>query len=101
MLPNRTPQRAGLRRGHREVIDAIAFKFQTGTERVHLPETYADWRGVHNRLRMWTVDGTLGAGKAGAAPAFTVVMARLRFPDDAAARARIRGGGLPAPRGAG
>lgn len=40
------------------MIDAIAFKFQTGTQWVHLPERYGNWRGVYNRLRMWAVDGT-------------------------------------------
>lgn len=40
------------------MIDAIAFKFQTGTQWVHLPEKYGNWRGVYNRLRMWAVDGT-------------------------------------------
>lgn len=40
------------------MIDAIAFKFQTGTQWVHLPEKYDNWQGVHNRLRMWPVDGT-------------------------------------------
>ncbi len=40
------------------MIDAIAFKFQTGTQWVHLPEKYGNWRGVYNRLRMWAGDGT-------------------------------------------
>jgi hypothetical protein len=40
------------------VIDAIAFKFQTGTQWVHLPEKYGNWRGIYNRLRMWAIDGT-------------------------------------------
>lgn len=40
------------------MIDAIAFKFRTGTQWVHLPEKYGNWRGVYNRLRMWAVDGT-------------------------------------------
>ncbi|MET9463176.1 transposase, partial [Streptomyces canus] len=31
LLPDRTPKRGGRWRDHREVIDAIAFKFQTGT----------------------------------------------------------------------
>ncbi|MEU6664456.1 transposase [Streptomyces sp. NPDC046727] len=39
LLPDRTPKRGGRRRDHREVIDAIAFKFQTGTQWVRLPET--------------------------------------------------------------
>ncbi|KOT92556.1 transposase [Streptomyces sp. NRRL F-4711] len=58
MLPDRTPKRGGRWRDHREVIDAIAYKFQTGTQWVHLPEKYGNWRGVYNRLRMWAVDGT-------------------------------------------
>ncbi|MET7648834.1 IS5 family transposase [Streptomyces sp. NPDC005426] len=52
LLPNRTG------RDHREVIDAIAWKFQTGSRWIHLPEKYGNWRGVYNRLRMWAIDGT-------------------------------------------
>ncbi|MDH6554975.1 transposase [Streptomyces sp. SAI-117] len=40
------------------MIDAIAWKFQTGSQWVHLSEKYGNWRGVYNRLRMWAVDGT-------------------------------------------
>ncbi|MFD0153699.1 transposase [Streptomyces sp. NPDC055721] len=42
----------------REVIDAIAGKFQTGAQWVQLLEKYGNWRGVYNRLRMWSADGT-------------------------------------------
>ncbi|GLW19911.1 transposase [Streptomyces sp. NBRC 13847] len=58
LLPDRTPKRGGRWRDHREVIDAIAFKFQTGTQWVHLPEKCGNWRGVYSRLRMWALDGT-------------------------------------------
>ncbi|MGV4988526.1 IS5 family transposase, partial [Streptomyces sp. NRAIS3] len=58
LLPDRTPKRGGRWRDHREVIDAIAFKFHTGTQWIHLPEKYGNWRGVYNRLRMWAFDGT-------------------------------------------
>ncbi|MDV5143978.1 IS5 family transposase [Streptomyces sp. SBC-4] len=60
LLPDRTPRRGGRWRDHREVIDAIAWKFQTGSQWVHLPEKYGNWRGVYNRLRMWAIDGTWG-----------------------------------------
>ncbi|SCF81334.1 Transposase [Streptomyces sp. Ncost-T10-10d] len=40
------------------MIDAIVFKFQTGTQWVHLPEKYGNWCGVYNRLRTWALDGT-------------------------------------------
>ncbi|WP_406361520.1 IS5 family transposase [Streptomyces sp. NBC_01579] len=58
LLPDRTPKRGGRWRDHREVIDAIAWKFQTGAQWAHLPEKYGNWRGVYNRLRMWAIDGT-------------------------------------------
>ncbi|MTE17985.1 transposase [Streptomyces sp. TRM43335] len=32
LLPDRTPKRGGRWRDHREVIDAIAYRFQTGTQ---------------------------------------------------------------------
>jgi transposase len=40
------------------VVDAIVWKFQTGSQWIHLPEKYGNWRGVYNRLRMWAIDGT-------------------------------------------
>ena len=58
VAPRPDAETGGRWRDHREVIDAIAFKFQTGTQWVHLPEKYGNWRGVYNRLRMWAVDGT-------------------------------------------
>ncbi|MGP4115456.1 IS5 family transposase [Streptomyces sp. 4N509B] len=58
LLPDRTPRRGGRWRDHRQVIDAIAFTFRTGTQWVHLPEKYGTWRGAYNRLRMWALDGT-------------------------------------------
>ncbi len=44
--------------GADRAVAPIAFKSQTGTQWVHLPEKYGNWRGVYNRLRMWAVDGT-------------------------------------------
>lgn len=36
----------------------IAFKFQSGTQWVHLQEEYGNWRSVNNRLRIWVIYGT-------------------------------------------
>ena len=58
MLPDRTPRRGGQWRDHREVIDAIAWKFQTGSQWIHLPERYGSWKGAYTRLRNWAIDGT-------------------------------------------
>ncbi|MFE5535501.1 transposase [Streptomyces sp. NPDC056492] len=43
---------------HRRVIDAIAFKYRTGTPWMDLPGHFGSWQGAHNRLRMWAADGT-------------------------------------------
>ncbi|WP_093812794.1 transposase [Streptomyces sp. Ncost-T6T-1] len=37
LLPDRAPKRSGRWRDHRQMIDAIDFKFQTGTRWAHLP----------------------------------------------------------------
>lgn len=58
LLPDRTPRRCGRWRDHRQVIDAIAFKYRTGIPWMDLPEHFGSWKGVHNRLRKWASDGT-------------------------------------------
>ncbi|GAA4329258.1 IS5 family transposase [Streptomyces venetus] len=58
MLPDRTPRRGGRWRDHRQLIDAIAFKYRTGTPWMDLPKHFGSWKGVHNRLRKWAADGT-------------------------------------------
>ncbi|MFF3014448.1 IS5 family transposase [Streptomyces sp. NPDC057939] len=58
LLPDRAPRRGGRWRDHRQVIDAIAFKYRTGTPWMDLPEHFGSWKGAHNRLRMWAADGT-------------------------------------------
>ncbi|MEU2237269.1 transposase [Streptomyces vietnamensis] len=54
----RTPKRGGRWRDHRQVIDAIAFKYRTGTPWMDLPEHFGSWKRAHNRLRKWAADGT-------------------------------------------
>ncbi|MFE9361211.1 transposase [Streptomyces olivaceoviridis] len=58
LLQDRTPRRGGRWRDHRQVIDAIAFKYSTGTPWTDLPERFGSWKGAHNRLRRWAADGT-------------------------------------------
>ncbi|MFD3468004.1 transposase [Streptomyces sp. NPDC058682] len=40
------------------MIDAIAFKYRTGTPWMGLPECFGSWKDAHGRLRMWAIDGT-------------------------------------------
>lgn len=63
--------------GADRAVAPIAFKSQTGTQWVHLPEKYGNWRGVYNRLRMWAVDGTWER-------VFTALMAQADADEDLA-----------------
>ncbi|MEU7087205.1 transposase [Streptomyces achromogenes] len=80
---SRTGRRSGggRWRDHREVIDAITFESQTGTQWVYLPERCGNWRGVCNRLRMWAVDGTWER-------VFTALVAQADAEEDAAEPSR-------------
>ncbi|MET8507584.1 transposase [Streptomyces sp. NPDC004787] len=49
LLPDRTPRRGGRWRDHGQVVDAIAGKFQTGSQRVHLPGENGSWKGASIR----------------------------------------------------
>ncbi|MYS13698.1 transposase [Streptomyces sp. SID4982] len=40
LLPDRAPKRGERWRDHRQVIDAIAFKYRTGTPWMDLPEHF-------------------------------------------------------------
>jgi transposase len=45
-------------RDHRQVINAILWKLRTGAPWRDLPERYGPWKTAHERLRIWTADGT-------------------------------------------
>ncbi|WP_420705802.1 transposase [Streptomyces sp. LaPpAH-108] len=47
------PQRGGRWREHRQVIDALAFKYRTGCPWTDLPAGFGSRKGGHNRLRRW------------------------------------------------
>ncbi|MFJ9884712.1 IS5 family transposase [Streptomyces sp. NPDC091287] len=58
LLPDRTPRRGGRWRDHRQMIDAIAWKYRTGSPWMDLPTEFGSWKGAYSRLRNWAIDGT-------------------------------------------
>jgi transposase len=40
------------------VINAVLWKLRTGAPWRDLPERYGPWKTAHERLRIWTADGT-------------------------------------------
>ncbi|MEV0048821.1 IS5 family transposase [Nocardia rhamnosiphila] len=45
-------------RDHRQVINATLWKLRTGVPWRDPPERYGPWKTAHERLRIWTADGT-------------------------------------------
>lgn len=45
-------------RDHRQVLNGILWKLRTGAPWRDVPERYGPWKTCHERLRIWTLDGT-------------------------------------------
>ena len=59
LLPDRTPRRGGRWRDHREVLEAIAWRYRTGSPwREDLPEEFGPWQSVYDRHVRWSCGGT-------------------------------------------
>ena len=57
LLPDRTPQRGGRWRDHREVIEAIIWRFRAGAPWRDLPEDFPPFTTVWERFDAWSKDG--------------------------------------------
>ncbi|MGW6876921.1 IS5 family transposase [Streptomyces xanthophaeus] len=58
LWPDRMPRRGGRWRDHRQVINAIAWKYRTGSPWEALQSELGSWKGAYNRLWKWAIDGT-------------------------------------------
>ncbi|WP_420814497.1 IS5 family transposase [Kineococcus vitellinus] len=58
LLPSTKPQRGGRWRDHRQVIEAIAWKYRTGSPWRELPAEYGPWQTAYDRFARWAADGT-------------------------------------------
>lgn len=58
LLPPQSGSPGGRWRDHRQVINAILWRLRTGAPWRDLPERYGPWKTAHERLRLWTADGT-------------------------------------------
>src|ERR671917_1088712 len=73
LLPSSAGQRGGRWRDHRQVIEAIAWKYRTGSPWRELPDRYGPWQTAYERLTRWSADGT-----------WTKLLARAQADADAA-----------------
>lgn len=58
LLPDRTPQRGGQWRDHREVVNGVLWRSRTGAPWRDMPAAYGRWQTVYGRHRRWSADGT-------------------------------------------
>jgi putative transposase len=59
-LPSSAGRRGGRWRDHRQVIEAIAWKYRTGSPWRELPEQFGPWQTAYEQLTRWNADGTWG-----------------------------------------
>jgi transposase len=57
LLPDRTPRRGGRWRDHREVVEAIVWRFRAGAPWRDLPEDFPPFTTVWERLDTWSQNG--------------------------------------------
>src|SRR3954453_21044576 len=59
LLPSSAGRRGGRGRDHRQVIEAIAWKYRTGSPGRGGPgEGWGPWQTAYERLTRWSADGT-------------------------------------------
>jgi transposase len=57
LLPDRTPQRGGRWRDHREVVEAIIWRFRAGASWRDLPADFPPFTTVWERFDVWSKNG--------------------------------------------
>lgn len=57
-LPSHVGRRGRRWRDHRLVLEAIAWRFRTGSPWRDLPEEFGSWKTAWKRHRRWSTDGT-------------------------------------------
>ena len=58
LMPSHEGKRGNRFRDHREVLEAIAWRFRTGSPWRDLPAEFGPWQTVWKRHHRWSLDGT-------------------------------------------
>jgi transposase len=59
LLPSSAGCRGGQWRDHRQVLEAILWRYRTGSPWRDLPAEFGPWQTIWKRLNRWSGDGTL------------------------------------------
>ena len=58
LLPSSRGRRGGRWRDHRQVVEAICWKYRTGSPWRELPARFGPWQTAYQRWAKWSADGT-------------------------------------------
>ena len=61
LLPSSRGRRGGRWRDHRQVVEAICWKYRTGSPWRELPARFGPWQTAYQRWARWSSDGTWAA----------------------------------------
>ncbi|ORA71023.1 transposase [Mycolicibacter kumamotonensis] len=98
LMPSHEGKRGNRFRDHREVLEAIAWRFRTGSPWRDLPAEFGPWQTVWKRHHRWSLDGTYDEIFAAVTSAFgtddaTADLAALLSIDSTNARAHQHAAG--------
>jgi len=96
VLPSGAGRRGRPWNDHRRTLEAIAWRFRTGSPWRDLPEQFGVWQSVWQRHRRWSVDGTYArmfAAVHAAAPAGGRELVALLSVDSTSVRAHQHAAG--------
>jgi len=75
LMPRSNPHGGGVWRDHRQVVDGLMWKLNTGAQWRDIPERYGPWQTIYERFVRWRCDGL-----------FERILDRLRLQLDADGR---------------
>lgn len=101
-MPSSGPRRGRPWNDHRATLEAIAWRFRTGSPWRDVPAEFGAWQSIWERHRRWSIDGTyaamLAAVHAGGRSA-EAVRAGLISIDSTSVRAHQHAAGAPCHTG--
>jgi transposase len=59
LMPGASRRGGGAWRDHRQVLDGLLWKLNTGAQWRDIPERYGPWQTIYDRFVRWRRDGTL------------------------------------------
>lgn len=61
VMPSSAPRRGRPWNDHRRTLEAIAWRFRTGSPWRDVPPEFGAWQSIWERHRRWSIDGTYAA----------------------------------------